>query len=170
MTPDQQTREEPWLRGRVPGVIAELQPVAHALLFAREELVRIFPSLRDGQVWQTPHGAASIGYHVRHCAGSTMRMLTYARGDSLSDQQFAELKTEKVPDATLTIADLLQIANQAIDAALDFVRATSATELDEPRLVGRRRLPTTVRGLLNEIVVHTARHIGQIATTARILE
>jgi hypothetical protein len=99
-----------------------------------------------------------------------MRMLTYARGEGLSDQQFAALKAEKVPDPTLTIAELLQIANQAIDAALDFVRATSATELDEPRLVGRRRLPTTVRGLLNEIVVHTARHIGQIATTARILE
>jgi uncharacterized damage-inducible protein DinB len=170
LTPDQQTREEPWLRGPVADVVGELQPVAHALLFAREELVRIFASLRDDQIWQTPRGAASIGYHVRHCSGSTMRMLTYARGEGLSDQQFAALKAEKVPDPTLTIAELLQIANQAIDAALDFVRATSATELDEPRLVGRRRLPTTVRGLLNEIVVHTARHIGQIATTARILE
>ena len=170
LTPDHQTVEEPWLRGPVAGVIAELQPVAHALLFAREELERILATLRDDQVWQAPHGAASIGYHVRHCSGSTMRMLTYARGESLSDEQFAALKAEKVPDPSLTTADLLRIANQAIDAALDVVRATSVTQLDEPRLVGRRKLPSTVRGLLNEIVLHTARHIGQIATTARILE
>lgn len=170
MIRDHKTSEEPWLRGPVAGVISELQPLAHALQFAREELERILPTLRDDQVWQAPHGAASIGYHVRHCSGSTIRMLTYARGAGLSDEQFAALKAEKVPDTSLTTTDLLGIAKQAIDAALDFVRMTTAAQLDEPRLVGRRKLPSTVRGLLNEIAVHTARHIGQIATTARILE
>lgn len=161
--------EEPWLRGPVDGVIADLQPVAHALIFAKEELDRIFARLRDEHVWQMPDGAASIGYHVRHCSGSTLRMLTYARGESLSEEQYAQLAAESVPDASLTAADLLGIGQAAIDAALEVVRMTTASLLDEPRPVGRKRLPASVRGLLHEIAFHTARHVGQIATTARIL-
>ena len=163
------TREEPWLSGPVAGVIAELQPVAHALLFAQEELERIFVDLHDDQVWQTPNGIASIGYHVRHCTGSTRRMLIYARGESLSDEEFEKLKAEKLPDTSLKARDLFRIASEQLDQALDFVRATSADQLDEPRLVGRKKLPSSVRGLLSEIAVHTARHIGQIATTAKLI-
>lgn len=161
--------EEPWLRGPVEGVIAELQPAAHELLFAQEELERIFAHLNDDDVWQTPHGVASIGYHVRHCSGSTMRMLTYARGASLSDEQFAALAAEKVPDASLGKGDLLRIANAALDAALEVVKHTTSQQLAETRLVGRRKLPSSVRGLLYEIAIHTSRHVGQVATTARML-
>lgn len=163
------SREEPWLRGPVPAVIAELQPVAHALLYAQEELDLLFTRISDDDVWKTPNGAASIGYHIRHCAGSTMRMLTYARGETLSDDQFAQLKAEKEPDPRLGRQDLLRIANDAIDAALEFTRHTSAAMLDEPRLVGRKQLPSNVRGLLHEIAIHTSRHVGQIATTTRIV-
>lgn len=159
---------EPWLRGPVAGVITELQPVAHALIYAREELARIFARVSDEQVWRTPNGAASIGYHVRHGSGSIMRMLTYARGEALDDEQLAQLKAEKAADPALSAADLQRIGNAAIDAALDFVRATTADQLDAPRLVGRKQLPSTVRGLLYEIAVHTARHVGQVATTAKI--
>ena len=160
--------EEPWLRGPVDGVAAELQPVAHALIFAKEELARIFAGLDDDQLWRTPNGIASIGYHVRHCSGSTLRMLIYARGGSLTPADFERLAAEKVADPALRGADLLRIANEALDAALDFVRATNAADLDAPRDVGRKRLPSTVRGLLGEIAVHTARHVGQIATTAKV--
>jgi DinB superfamily len=163
------SEQEPWLSGPVDGVIAELQPVAHELLFAKEELDRIFADVRDDQLWQTPNGAASIGYHVRHCSGSTLRMLTYARGQALSDAQFQQLAAEKQPDTSLAAADLLRIAHAALDEAMTFVRATSAGQLDEVRLVGRKKLSSNVRGLLYEIATHTSRHIGQIATTARIL-
>lgn len=163
------SQEEPWLRGPVEGVIAELQPVAHELIFAREELARLFARIPDEHIWRTPGSAASIGYHVRHCAGSTLRMLTYARGESLSAEQLRQLKAEQEPDAQLKAADLLSIAEQAIDAALAFVRQTAVRQLDEVRLVGRKQLHSSLRGLLYEIAIHTARHVGQIATTARIL-
>jgi hypothetical protein len=161
--------QEPWLRGPVEGVTAELQPVAHALLFAREELERMLAGLSAEQVWHRPGKAAAIGYHVRHAMGSVRRMLTYARGEALSEQQFAELKAEKEDAAEMDGAALLRHAQQVIDEALAFVRATPAEALDAPRAVGRKNLPSNVRGLLFEIAVHTARHVGQVATTTRLL-
>jgi hypothetical protein len=160
---------EPWLRGPVDGFIAELQPFAHELLFAKEELARIFATLNDDVVWQSPRGTATVGYHARHCAGSTMRMLTYIRGDSLSAEQLAEVEAERNPDPMLGKSDLLRIINDALDAALVAGRAATADELSRPREVGRKRLPSTVRGLFYEIAIHTSRHVGQIATTAKLL-
>lgn len=161
--------EEPWLRGPVPGIVSQLQPLAHELIFAREELEKMLAGLDDDAVWQTPGGIASIAYHIRHCSGSTLRMLTYLRGESLSERQFEELKAEKVADPALGTADLLRIANHAIAAALDAAHAATEADLDQPRLVGRKRLPSTVRGLFYEIAIHTSRHVGQIATTAKLL-
>jgi hypothetical protein len=160
---------EPWLRGPVDGFIPELQPFAHELMFAKEELARIFAALNDDIVWQSPRGTATIGYHVRHCAGSTMRMLTYIREESLSAVQLAQLQAEKSPDPALGKNDLLGIITDALDAALAAGRMMTADRLDQPREVGRQRLPSTVRGLLYEIAIHTSRHVGQIATTAKLL-
>ncbi|MGQ0560708.1 MAG: DinB family protein [Gemmatimonadota bacterium] len=163
------SRPEPWLRGSVEGIRAELQPLAHELIFAKEELERILSGVSDDVLWQTPGGAASIGYHIRHCSGSTLRMLTYMRGEMLSPEQFEQLGAEKTADPALGKSELLRIANDAIGAALAAARATAGTDLDAPRAVGRKQLPSTVRGLFYEIALHTARHVGQIATTARVL-
>jgi hypothetical protein len=162
--------QEPWLRGPVEGVSAGLQPVAHELLFVREELARILPPLTTEQVWRRPGNIASIGYHIRHCMGSIERMLTYLRGQALSSEQFAALKSEKEDQPELDGQALLQLSIEAIEHAMTAVRATSETELDQPREVGRKRLPSTVRGLFGEIAVHTARHVGQIATTAKLVQ
>ena len=121
------------------------------------------------KVWRRPGNAASIGYHVRHSMGTVRRMLTYARGESLSEQQFAELKAEREDAPELDGNALLQHAQHVLDEALAVVRATREETLDEPRAVGRQKLPSNVRGLLFEIAVHTARHVGQVATTRRIV-
>jgi uncharacterized damage-inducible protein DinB len=42
-------------------------------------------------------------------------------------------------------------------------------EFDQSRYVGRKRMPTTVGGLLVHVAEHTQRHVGQAITTARIL-
>lgn len=160
---------EPWLRGPVEGVSPDLQPVAHALIYAREELERLLPDLTAEQVWRRPGNIAPIGYHVRHSMGSIGRMLTYIRGSGLSEQQFAELKAEREDAPELDGAALLQHAQQVIEQALAVIRATPENALDEPREVGRKKLPSTVRGLFGEIAVHTARHVGQVATTARLV-
>ncbi|HEY0673580.1 MAG TPA: DinB family protein [Longimicrobiales bacterium] len=160
---------EPWLRGPVEGVTPQLQPIAHALLFAREELERMLPPLSAEQVWLRPGNIAPIGYHVRHCMGSVRRMLTYARGAALSDEQFAELKAEKADAPEMDGAALWQLAQEVLDETIAALRAMSPERLDEPRVVGRKQLPSNVRGLFSEIAVHTARHVGQIATTAKLL-
>jgi hypothetical protein len=160
---------EPWLRGPVEGVIAELQPVAHALLYAREQLERVLPSLTAAQLWQRPGNIAPIGYHVRHSMGSIDRVLTYMRGEGLSAEQFDALQAEQQDRPDLDGHALLQLAQQMIERALAAVHAARADQLNEARAVGRKKLPSDVRGLYFEMAVHTARHVGQIATTAKLV-
>jgi hypothetical protein len=160
---------EPWLRGPVTGVIPALQPVAHSLMYAREQLEKTLPALSAEQIWRRPGNVAPVGYHVRHAVGSIDRMLTYLRGETLSDAQFEQLKAEKEDRPDLDGATLLKQAHGMIDRALLVLGETNEEQLDEPREIGRKRLPTDVRGLLFEIAVHTARHIGQVATTAKLV-
>ena len=61
---------EVWLRGPLPGIPPSLQPVAHSLLQSREELHATLHGLSADDLWATPSGAASIGFHARHAAGS----------------------------------------------------------------------------------------------------
>ena len=161
---------EVWMRGPIPGVPALLQPVAHALLQCREEITHRITGLTPDQIWARPSGAASIGFHVRHAAGSLDRLFTYARGEALTDAQLAALAAE--PDekrSPRTDQELLSAFGDAIEQALDQVRATSETTLLETRGVGRAQLPSTVLGLLFHAAEHTQRHVGQAVTTARVV-
>jgi uncharacterized damage-inducible protein DinB len=162
---------EVWLRGPVPEVPAELMPAAHALLQIAEELDRLVTTLSPSDLWDRPGGAASIGFHLRHLAGSLDRLLTYARGETLSETQIAAMEAESQPARSGEDASaLLRSAHEAIDRALAQIRATRPDTLSEPRLVGRGRLPSTVLGLLFHAAEHAQRHAGQIATSARILQ
>jgi hypothetical protein len=60
---------EYWLRGAVSGVPDQLQPVAHALLQAREEVRALAAELPDAMLWTRPAGIASAGFHLRHMSG-----------------------------------------------------------------------------------------------------
>jgi uncharacterized damage-inducible protein DinB len=42
-------------------------------------------------------------------------------------------------------------------------------DLEQPRGVGKKQLPTSVGGLLVHLADHTQRHTGQIVTTAKLL-
>jgi len=167
MTPPQ---PEPWMRGAVDGVPPLLQPVAHSLVFVREELQRVLPSLTPDQLWARPSGAASIGFHVRHVIGSLDRLLTYARGEALSAEQLRALKVEAEPgEPPADAAQLIAEAEAAIAQAMAQVRKTPEDSLVHPRGVGRRQLPSTVIGLLFHAAEHAQRHVGQIVTTARVV-
>jgi uncharacterized damage-inducible protein DinB len=50
------------------------------------------------------------------------------------------------------------------------VRTFMGKDMEEARGVGRRRLPTTVGGLLVHVADHTQRHVGQAITTAKFLK
>jgi len=161
---------EHWLRGPVPDVPPLLQPVAHALLQAREDVARVAPDLSAAELWATPGGAASAGFHVKHLAGSLDRLLAYARGESLSPEQRAYLVAEREPgDPPLDGERLRVLAQEAIDRALAQVRATDETTLLDERRVGRAGLPSTVLGLLFHAAEHTTRHCGQLITTAKVV-
>lgn len=160
---------EAWLRGPVPDIPALLQPVAHALLQCREELAANLMGLAPEQVWERPNGAASIGFHARHAAGSLDRLFTYARGERLSPAQQAALAAEEHPDfAPDAAATLVAGFDAAVERALDQLRATSEAALLDPKGVGRAQLPSTVLGLLFHAAEHTQRHVGQLVTTLKV--
>src|SRR5687767_11216843 len=148
------TEPEVWLRGAVPGVPPLLQPVAHSLLQCREEVAACLPGLTAAQLAARPGGAASIAYHVRHAIGSLDRLLTYARGRQLSDEQWAHLKAERNADGAAA-EELVAAFDAAIARALEQVRDTDEATLVETRVVGRKQLPSTVIGLLFHAAEHT---------------
>jgi uncharacterized damage-inducible protein DinB len=159
---------EAWLRGPVDGVIFGLQPVAHSLIQAREDLERIAPMLSEEELWEAPGGAASPGFHLLHLAGSTDRLLTYARGEELSVDQRRHLASEKEPQPDLAREFLVEDVVEVFDRALAHLRSVREDELDEERLVGRGKLPSSVRGLLYHMGEHATRHVGQLITTLKV--
>ena len=145
-------------------------PVVHSLLQVREDAERLVSVVPDEQVWTRPGGAASIGFHIRHTGGALDRLFTYARGEVLNADQRAYLATEHEPgDPAATMRVVVDELNDAIDRALEQLRATAPSSLLDERRVGRAGLPSTVLGLLFHAAEHSTRHIGQAITTARIL-
>ena len=164
------SQPEAWLRGPVAGIPALLQPVAHGLMQCREELTARVSGLTPDQIWARPLGAASVGFHARHAAGSLDRLFTYARGESLPAAQQAALAAEEHPDYTSDIDRRLVAAfDEAVERALVQLRMTNEATLLEARGVGRAQLPSTVLGLLFHAAEHTQRHVGQLVTTAKAL-
>src|SRR5579859_5321464 len=80
---------EPWLRGPLPGVHPWLAPVLYSFQQAREDLARYTERLTLAQIWASPHGFGSVGFHLRHIAGSTDRLTTYLQDRQLSEEQLA---------------------------------------------------------------------------------
>jgi uncharacterized damage-inducible protein DinB len=162
---------EPWLRGTHTDLSAVLRAVVHALELARENVDEACAPLPDEALHARPGGVAPIGFHLRHIPRSLDRLLTYAEGNQLSSEQIAALKTELDPaDAPHPSREqLFSEFEQGIAAAADRVRAFVSADLDEPRGVGKKQLPTSVGGLLVHLADHTQRHTGQIVTTAKVL-
>ena len=161
---------EYWLRGPVPGVAAQLQPVAHALLQARDDLAAATAPLTTDQLWESPAGAASVGFHLTHVAGSLDRLLTYARGEQLTAGQFEALKAENTAGQRRhDAATLAKMVSDAVERALQQVRSTPAASLADERRVGRQGLASTVLGLLFHAAEHATRHAGQAITTSKIV-
>ena len=157
---------EPWLRGPIPGVDSLTAPILYSFEQAYEDLAKYTAGLSVDQIWATPHGFGSLGFHLRHIAGSVQRLMTYVQGRQLSDAQMAEIKIQHEPGATRE--ELLAGLRASFENAGAVVRAIGPATLAEPREVGRKRLPTTVIGLLTHIAEHTQRHVGQAISAAKL--
>ena len=161
---------EPWLRGPVAGIPALLQPAAHAFIMAREDATAAASALDVAELWTRPGGAGSVGFHLMHLSGATDRLLTYARGEGLSDDQRRALSAEEDRgDSRPPLDRLLADWHVTVDRALAQLAATPESALLDPRFVGRMQLPSNVLGLLFHAAEHASRHTGQLVTTAKIV-
>ncbi len=157
---------EPWMRGPIDGVSILSAPILYSFQQAQEDLAKWTDGLTPAQLWATPHGFGSVGFHIRHIAGSTDRLMTYVEGKQLSDAQMAALRNERDPGATRE--ELLEELANAFRSAEKIVRGLDPARLADPREVGRKRLPTTVIGLLTHIAEHTQRHVGQAISASKL--
>lgn len=158
---------EPWLRGTLREVPAVHRAVLHALALAGEDLNRWCGRLSDGQLNQRPGEIAPVAFHLRHVARSLDRLLTYAEGGSLNEQQLAALKSELASDGGRD--ELFGELSVALTTSADRIRRLIEADLEAPRTVGRKGLRSTIGGLLVHIADHTQRHVGQAITTAKIV-
>src|SRR5579884_2421562 len=78
---------EVWLRGPLPDIPSLLQPVAHAILQAQEEVSAEMKDFPEKLLWERPAGVASVGFHLQHLTGVLDRLFTYASGESLNEEQ-----------------------------------------------------------------------------------
>jgi uncharacterized damage-inducible protein DinB len=150
----------------LPQVDPLIAPELYGFQQAREDLARHTAGLTASQVWARPHGLSPLGFHLRHMAGSVDRLTTYLEGRPLDAAQVAALAAEMAPGASLE--ELLAAVDQALRRAGEVIRAIDPATLAEPRWVGRKRLPTTVMGLLVHIAEHTQRHLGQAIGAAQL--
>src|SRR3954470_9378958 len=136
-------KTEWWQRGPVEGIAAELQPVAHILLQVQESTHELVEGLTETEWNSRPASVASAAFHVRHMAGVIDRLFTYARGESLSENQFAALRAEGAEVDAAGVAPMLAGLSARVDAALDQLRATDPSTAGEFRAIGRAQLPST---------------------------
>ncbi len=150
-------------------ITPSLQPVAHALLQAREEVTELMNHFNQDKLWEKPAGVASVGFHLQHMVGVLDRLFTYAKGELLNNNQFEYLKKEGQPDETIELPTLVNAFSKQVDKAIEVLRHEDKDDLHQFRTVGRAQLPTTVIGLYIHAAEHTMRHLGQLLVTARIM-
>jgi len=165
------SKPEVWLRGPLDNMPGLLQPVAHALLQAREEINALMADFHEELLWERPAGLASPGFHLQHLAGVLSRLFTYANGLQLNEQQLKQLASEgQSSGGDSDITALLAIFNKQVDDALLQLSKADESVLTETREVGRGKLPSTVIGLYVHAAEHTMRHVGQLLVTVKVLQ
>jgi uncharacterized damage-inducible protein DinB len=161
------TLPEPWLRG----TLGEWPPVAraalHSLELAKEDLWKWCHPLSEGHLNQSVGDVAPVAFHLRHIARSLDRLLTYAEGKRLNQQQIHALQSELQGNATRT--QLIEELHEALKLSANRIEGLASVDLQAPRTVGKKHLPTTLGGLLVHVAEHTQRHVGQAITLARIV-
>ena len=162
---------EVWLRGSVANIPGLLQPVAHALLQAIEEVNEMLTNFPDNHLWDKPAGVASAGFHLQHLTGVLDRLFTYAQNKPLNTNQLDYPSKEgSANQCNSNTQQLVQLFNDQVDKSLKELSNTNEQTLQEHRNVGRSQLPSTVLGLLFHSAEHTMRHVGQLYVTVKIIK
>jgi uncharacterized damage-inducible protein DinB len=143
-----------------------VQPVVFSFAQVREDLAKHVRGLTCEQVWNT-RGGPSLGFHLKHLAGSVDRLTTYLLKGELSEEQLRALREEA--NGHESADELLKVVDDALTTSEERLRSIDPDSLYQPRSIGRKRLPSTVIGLLVHLSEHTQRHLGQAITTAKFL-
>jgi uncharacterized damage-inducible protein DinB len=160
---------EIWMQGPIDRIPALLQPVAHTLLQAKEEIRYYLQDFPDELLWQRPANVASVGFHLQHIVGVLDRLTTYSAGEGLSEEQFDYLSKEGQTNPEFSTKMLVDSVGSKIDLTIQKLRLIDEDSLLQWRGVGRLQYPSTVIGLLFHAAEHTQRHSGQLLVTSRIL-
>jgi uncharacterized damage-inducible protein DinB len=174
--PAQAPYTEPWLRGTHTDVPAAARAVLHALELALDDLTKWTAGLSDAEIHSQALGLTPIAFHLRHIARSTDRILSYAEGKQLSSEQLAALKAEQTsPEQGSevkqeSLAELLAEVEASFTNAAERIRVLATADLETPRFVGRKQLPTSIGGALIHVADHTMRHVGLVMATAKVLK
>jgi len=163
-------KPENWLRGKVENVPDLLQPAAHALLQSKEELRQYLDDLPSRELWTKPAGRASVGFHLQHIAGVTNRLITYAKGEQLSEAQLQYLKLEGKADASMSVEELITQAENELNVAVEFLKSQKPEDLTNTVEVGRKRIKSSLIGVLFHAAEHSQRHIGQMLVTISVVK
>jgi uncharacterized damage-inducible protein DinB len=158
---------EPWLRGTLTDFPAVQRAVLHALELAREDLAKWCGNLSDAELNARAANLVPVAFHIRHICRSIDRLLTYAEGKELGDAQLNALRRELDPGAGSD--ELFAELAGALEKGASRVLGLRPNQMEEPRTVGKKQLPTTVGGLLVHIAEHTQRHVGQAIITAKVV-
>lgn len=164
-------KTEVWQRGPLENVPALLQPVAHALLQAREELFDIMNAFSERLLWERPAGVASPAFHIQHLTGVLDRLFTYARNEHLSSGQLYALSIEgNQRETPSSMMELIELFDKQVDLSVNELCSVDINMLTEVRTVGRKLIPSTLIGLYVHAAEHTMRHIGQLLVTVKVLK
>jgi uncharacterized damage-inducible protein DinB len=165
----QESQPEPWLRGTHSETPAVPRAVLHAIELAQEDVTFWCSELSEEELLATPSGLPSVAFHLRHIARSLDRLLTYAEGHQLDEQQLQALRSEA--SAECSKAEIFSELSAALTSSCSRILKLDekSVTLNQSRTVGRKNLPTTVAGLLVHIADHTQRHVGQTITTAKMI-
>lgn len=162
-------KPEVWLRGPLDNITAFLQPAAHALLQAREELNDLMVDFPGELLWQKFEGLASPGFHLEHLTGVLDRLFTYASGNQLIEEQLRYLAGEG-REKSVTSVQLVASFNEQIHKVIAILKTVDEASLKEIRFVGRGMIPSTTIGLYTHAAEHTMRHLGQLLVTVKVLK
>jgi uncharacterized damage-inducible protein DinB len=158
---------EPWLQGTLTDLPVLQRAILHSLQMAQEDATKWCGGLDDREIRARPFGLASVAFQLRHIARSLDRFCCYAEGVPLNEQQLAALAAEMEDSGTRD-----SIFSE-LEASLDNTRRRLdeiiRQPLDSPIAIGRKRLPTTLAGLLVHVAEHTQRHVGQAITTTKVI-
>jgi hypothetical protein len=156
------------MRGIVPGIDPVIGHLLRASEHIREDMERAIAPLTVDQLWATPDGMTSTGFHVKHFAGSTERLSTYLEGRQLNSEQLAAMRAEGTGQESAEV--LLAAVRRTLAHYEDLVRALTPDHFGDVREIGRKRLQTTVISLAIHIAEHGQRHVGQAISAAKLVK